>query len=86
MPAKRDYKKEYAKFGSSEKAKKKRAALNRYNREHDNYGNGDGLDAAHTSNGIKKQSPSKNRGKTGEGGRTKGRKHNYPKTRKKASK
>ena len=40
--AKRNYKKEYAKFGKSSKAKKKRAELNKYNRKKGTYGNGDG--------------------------------------------
>jgi hypothetical protein len=52
MPSKRDYKKEYAKFQSSSKAKKKRAALNKYNRKKGTYGNGDGLDASHRNGKI----------------------------------
>tara|TARA_R110001592_G_scaffold104307_2_gene293543 strand:- start:5644 stop:5880 length:237 start_codon:yes stop_codon:yes gene_type:complete len=52
MPSKRDYKKEYAKFQSSTKAKKKRAALNKYNRKKGTYGNGDGLDASHRNGKI----------------------------------
>lgn len=52
MPSKRDYKKEYAKFQSSAKAKKKRAALNKYNRKKGTYGNGDGLDASHKNGKI----------------------------------
>ena len=43
---KRDYKKEYKKFQSGGKAKKYRAALNRFNRKKGTYGNGDGLDAS----------------------------------------
>ena len=48
---KRDYKKEYAKYGSKLKAKKYRAELNQINREKGNYGNGDGLDEAHYKTG-----------------------------------
>lgn len=49
---KRDYKKEYEKYGSTDSAKKYRAELNRYNRRKGKYGNGDGKDAAHASNGM----------------------------------
>lgn len=45
--SKRDYKKEYRKYGSGGKAKKYRAMLNRINRRKGTYGNGDGLDEAH---------------------------------------
>ena len=38
----RDYKDEYKKFQSSEKMRKYRAELNRYNRKKGTYGNGDG--------------------------------------------
>jgi hypothetical protein len=60
---KRDYKKEYAKYGKGEKAKKYRASLNRKNRDKGNYGNGDGLDEAHvgSSDKTKLQPQSKNR-------------------------
>ena len=44
--SKRDYKKEYEKYGKSEKAKKYRAELNKYNRDKGTYGNGDGKDAS----------------------------------------
>jgi hypothetical protein len=44
---KRDYKKEYAKYGSRLKARRYRANLNRINRRKGTYGNGDGLDEAH---------------------------------------
>ena len=40
--AKRDYKAEYKKFQSSDKSKKYRAELNKYNRQKGTYGNGDG--------------------------------------------
>jgi hypothetical protein len=68
---KRDYKKEYAKYGSKLKAKKYRAELNQINREKGNYGNGDGLDEAHYKKGGKtrKQKASINRA------------HNRPKKR-----
>ena len=82
VAAKRDYKKEYKKFHKSKKARAKRAALNRHNRKEGDYGNGDGKDASHKSGKIVKESPKKNRGRTGEGGRKKGVKHKYPKRRK----
>tara|TARA_R100000697_G_scaffold122750_2_gene153008 strand:- start:424 stop:669 length:246 start_codon:yes stop_codon:yes gene_type:complete len=64
MPKKRDYKKEYKKFQASERAKKRRAALNRYNRKKGTYGNGDGLDASHRGGKIVGfEKASKNRGR-----------------------
>ena len=48
----RDYKDEYKKFQSSEKMRKYRAELNRYNRKKGTYGNGDGKDASHKGNKI----------------------------------
>jgi hypothetical protein len=62
--AKRDYKKEYKKYGSSTKAKKYRAELNKYNRDKGTYGNGDKKDASHKGGkivGFEEQS--KNRGR-----------------------
>lgn len=60
----RDYKREYKKFQSSTAAKKKRAALNKYNRNKGTYGNGDGLDASHRNGRIVGFEPqSKNRGR-----------------------
>ena len=62
--AKRDYKKEYKKFQSSTKAKKKRAELNKYNRKKGTYGNNDGLDASHKGGkivGFEKSSKNKGR-------------------------
>ena len=60
---KRDYKKEYAKYGSSLKARRYRANLNRINRRKGTYGNGDGLDEAHMgmSDATKQQPQSVNR-------------------------
>ena len=61
---KRDYKAEYKKYGSSKKAKKYRAELNKYNRQKGTYGNGDKLDASHKGGkivGFEEQS--KNRGR-----------------------
>ena len=49
---KRNYKEEYKKFGSGGRAKKKRAELNKYNREKGTYGNGDSLDASHKGGKI----------------------------------
>ena len=62
--AKRDYKDEYKKFQSSTKSKKYRAELNKYNRDKNTYGNGDGKDASHKSGKIVGfESESKNRGR-----------------------
>jgi len=62
--AERDYKKEYEKYGKSEKAKKYRAELNKYNREKGTYGNGDGKDASHKGGKIAGfEDESKNRGR-----------------------
>ena len=62
--AKRDYKKEYEKYGKSEKAKKYRAELNKYNRDKGTYGNGDGKDASHKDGKIVGfEDQSKNRGR-----------------------
>jgi len=61
---KRDYKKEYEKYGKSEKAKKYRAELNKYNRQKGTYGNGDGKDASHKGGKIVGfEDESKNRGR-----------------------
>ena len=48
----RDYKDEYKKFQSSEKMRKYRAELNKYNRAKGTYGNGDGKDASHKKGKI----------------------------------
>jgi len=48
----RDYKAEYKKFQSSDKMKKYRAELNKYNRDKGTYGNGDGKDASHKKGKI----------------------------------
>ena len=62
--AKRDYKAEYKKFQSSDKAKKYRAELNQYNRKKGTYGNGDGKDASHKGGKIVGfETQSKNRGR-----------------------
>jgi hypothetical protein len=61
---KRDYKTEYKKFQSSEKMKKYRAKLNKYNRDNGTYGNGDSLDASHRGGGIVGyETEGKNRGR-----------------------
>ena len=60
----RDYKAEYKKFQSSEKMRKYRAELNKYNREKGTYGNGDGKDASHKDGkiiGFEKESKNKGR-------------------------
>ena len=48
----RDYKHEYKKFQSSEKMRKYRSELNKYNRAKGTYGNGDGKDASHKNGKI----------------------------------
>ena len=48
----RDYKHEYKKFQSSDKMRKYRSELNKYNREKGTYGNGDGKDASHKDGKI----------------------------------
>ena len=61
---KRDYKAEYKKYGSSKKAKKYRAELNKYNRQKGTYGNGDGKDASHKGGkiaGFEKESVNRGR-------------------------
>ena len=64
MAAKRDYKKEYAKFQSSPQRKKYRAELNKYNRNKGTYGNNDGKDASHKGGKISGyETESKNRGR-----------------------
>ena len=61
---KRDYKDEYKKFQSSDKSKKYRAELNKYNRKKGTYGNGDGKDASHKGGKIVGfEAESKNRGR-----------------------
>jgi hypothetical protein len=58
--AKKDaYQKEYNK---KPEQVKKRVELNKVNRQRGTYGNGDGLDMAHTKNGIVKKKASANRG------------------------
>ena len=62
--AERDYKDEYKKFQSSDKRKRYRAELNKYNREKGTYGNGDGKDASHKDGkivGFEKESINKGR-------------------------
>ena len=49
---KRNYKEEYKKFHSGGVAKRKRAKLLKYNRDHGTDGNGDGLDAFHVGGKI----------------------------------
>ena len=60
----RNYKEEYKKYGSSKKAKKYRAELNKYNRQKGTYGNGDKKDASHKGGKIVGfEAESKNRGR-----------------------
>jgi hypothetical protein len=60
----RNYKEEYKKFQSSDKSKKYRAELNKYNRDKGTYGNGDGKDASHKGGkiaGFEKESVNRGR-------------------------
>lgn len=52
MAKARNYRKEYDRYQSSDKAKKYRAELNKYNRDKGTYGNGDGKDASHRNGKI----------------------------------
>ena len=64
LPEERDYKDEYKKFQSSDKSKKYRAELNKYNRKKGTYGNGDGKDASHKGGkiaGFEKESTNRGR-------------------------
>jgi len=64
MKEDRDYKDEYKKFQSSDKSKKYRAELNKYNRKKGTYGNGDGKDASHKGGkiaGFEKESVNRGR-------------------------
>ena len=61
----RDYKDEYKKFQATEKMKKYRAELNKYNRKKGTYGNHDGKDASHKGGKIVgMEDESSNRGKS----------------------
>ncbi len=56
--------------------RRKRVHLVQENRRRGDYGNGDGQDLHHAKGGrLIKMKASKNRGKTGEGGRIKGKSH-----------
>ena len=50
---KRDYKKEYRKYGSRPEVKKQRARNNKANRKMGTYGNRDGKDVAHKDNNTR---------------------------------
>lgn len=47
MAKARNFRREYLKFQASDKMKKYRAELNKYNRDHGTYGNHDHKDASH---------------------------------------
>lgn len=84
MPKKRDYRAEYRKFQSSDKMKKYRAELNKYNRDKGTYGNGDGLDASHKGGkivGFEKSSTNKGRA---EASRLKGSRRKKRRSKKKS--
>jgi uncharacterized phage-associated protein len=49
-------------FNKKPEQRKKRAELNKINRQLGTYGNGDKLDVSHTKNGTKLKPQSKNRG------------------------
>ena len=60
------------KYNATDKAKKRRAKLNKINRQKGTYGNGDGLDNSHTSKGCTvKEKASKNRRRNGRNGKSK---------------
>jgi hypothetical protein len=50
------------KYNEKPEQRKKRSELVKINRDKGTYGNGDGLDASHTKNGIKMKKASANRG------------------------
>jgi hypothetical protein len=63
------------KYHKSETRKKYRAKLNKANREADTYGNGDGKDMSHDTQGkLRKERQSTNRARNGRGGTAKKRK------------
>ena len=60
------------KYNATDKAKKRRAALNKINRQKGTYGNGDGLDNSHTSRGrTVKERAASNRRRNGNNGKSK---------------
>ena len=60
------------KYNATPKAKKRRAELNKINRQKGTYGNGDGLDNSHTSKGrTVKEKASANRKRNGRNGKSK---------------
>jgi len=60
------------KYNATPKAKKRRAALNKINRQQGTYGNGDGLDNSHTSTRrTVKETANKNRRRNGRNGKSK---------------
>ena len=62
-PAARAKKKAYdTSFEKQPSQAKKRSELNKANRKRGTYGNGDGMDLAHTSRGLVKKKASVNRG------------------------
>ena len=61
-----------AKYNATPKAKKRRAELNKINRQKGTYGNGDGMDNSHTSSGrTVKEKASANRRRNGNNGKSK---------------
>ena len=60
------------KYNATPKAKKRRAKLNKINRQKGTYGNGDGLDNSHTSSGkTVKEKANSNRRRNGRNGKSK---------------
>lgn len=61
-----------AKYNAKPGPKKRRAKLNKINRQKGTYGNGDGMDNSHTSKGkTVKEKASKNRKRNGRNGKSK---------------
>ena len=61
-----------AKYNRKPAQKKRRAQLNKINRQKGTYGNGDGMDNSHTSKGrTVKEKASKNRRRNGRNGKSK---------------
>lgn len=60
------------KYNATPKAKKRRAQLNKINRQKGTYGNGDGMDNSHTKSGrTVKEKASSNRRRNGRNGKSK---------------
>ena len=69
----RDYRKEYRMFQSSPEMISYRAELNKANKDNPNSKKGDKMDMSHKGGKLSLENESVNRGRTGEGGRKRGR-------------